>query len=665
MTKNVKDILKENEKRKDKLFGEYDPIMGTGGTLERFPFFFNPLQQKPVMLPVSMWNIPIIQRIIEGEYKNAEEYAKGNGLNPEKIAFDINEARLDHDFEFFAATTVKVKPKEGGELFPFILRPPQRKLLHELERQRKANLPIRIILLKARQWGGSTLVQIYMAWIQIRHKTNWNSIIAAHLNQAASNIRGMYTNLVKHYPLEDYKLKPFEGTTNIKIIYERSNKITIGSMERPDSVRSDDVSMAHLSEVGLWKKTDGKKPEDLIQSILGSIPRSPLSIVVMESTAKGVGNYFHNTWQFAKSNPNKSYSPVFVAWFEITNYFEEFESHQECLDLIGTLNKYEKEQLWDAGATLEGIKWYRSKLAEYNNNMVVMASEFPSNDIEAFQSSGSRYFAMDVIARARKFNRPPLFVGDVYADDYKGEKALKNIEIKKNNTGNLSVWNLPETYTNVKYVNRYLVTVDIGGRSKEADDSVIKVYDRFWMMEGGLMELAACWAGKIDFDHLAWKAVQLCKLYDDAFMVPEINKMREGTNKFDEGDQFYTLVDQIIDYYDNIFCRTTPEQVREGIPKVYGFHTNRQTKPMILSSLNAAYRDSQIANFDSRSMDQADSFENKGNGSTGAVEGAHDDHVIADALAAWAGLDYMPPVKEVKINQERNRKRRMVGESSF
>ena len=52
------------------------------------------------------------------------------------------------------------------------------------------------------------------------------------------------------------------------------------------------MKMAHLSEVGLWKKTRERKPEDVIQTILGSVPREPFTVVVLESTAKGIGNFF-------------------------------------------------------------------------------------------------------------------------------------------------------------------------------------------------------------------------------------------------------------------------------------------------------------------------------------------------------------------------------------
>ena len=60
---------------------------------------------------------------------------------------------------------VKIKDKQGQEDIPFILNRPQRRYLDMLETQRACNKPIRIIMLKARQWGGSTITQVYMAWI--------------------------------------------------------------------------------------------------------------------------------------------------------------------------------------------------------------------------------------------------------------------------------------------------------------------------------------------------------------------------------------------------------------------------------------------------------------------------------------------------------------------
>lgn len=657
---NVKTILKENEKRKSKLFEHYDPIMGVGSPIPRVPVFYYRQNKTPVMIPATMQGTDKYEQI-KG-HKSIEHAAIANGQDLEMLINSFQEVRMDHDFEFWALTCAKIKPKAGGDLIKFLLNPSQRKLLGVLEEMRRENLPIRVILLKARQWGGSTLVQIYMSWIQLRHKINWNSLIAAHINQAATNIRHMYKTLVDYYPLAKYTLSPFSGTTNIKIIKERSNKITIGSMQTPESIRSDDIAMFHASEVGLWKKTDGKEPEDLMQSALGTLLDIPYTVAVLESTAKGVGNYFHRTWTAAKRKEN-GFVPVFVAWFEIPMYMKAFDSEEDKIEFIMSMDGYELSLVTE-GATIEGIHWYRGKLGSMNGNRWRMCSEFPTNHVEAFQSTGRRFFSPEVVNNARSFNRPALYQAQIFANAIKGPESLKNIQLKKVNNGELSIWIEPEVNDQEKVLDRYLVTVDIGGRSEKSDDSIIKVFDRYWMMEGGAMEVAAVWAGHVDFDHLAWLAVQICKIYDNALMAPEINKMREDTQNT-EGDNFYTLVDEISDDYDNIFCRTSPEKIRQGIPAAYGFHMNSSTKPMVMNALNAAYRDSQLFEFDERACDQADTYEVKDNGSLGAVEGQHDDHTIASAIGAWVGLEYMATPKVVKVGQNKATKKKHIGMSTI
>ena len=64
--------------------------------------------------------------------------------------------RIRYDFEFWAVMFVRVKDKMGDGDVPFRLNRPQRKLLLSLETQRRSGKPVRLILLKARQWGGST-----------------------------------------------------------------------------------------------------------------------------------------------------------------------------------------------------------------------------------------------------------------------------------------------------------------------------------------------------------------------------------------------------------------------------------------------------------------------------------------------------------------------------
>lgn len=65
--------------------------------------------------------------------------------------------RYAENFSLWAEECVKVIDKESGREVPFRLNAPQRRVAALMEKQRKAGRPVRVILLKARQWGGSAL----------------------------------------------------------------------------------------------------------------------------------------------------------------------------------------------------------------------------------------------------------------------------------------------------------------------------------------------------------------------------------------------------------------------------------------------------------------------------------------------------------------------------
>lgn len=73
-------------------------------------------------------------------------------------------------------------------------------------------------------------------------------------------------------------------------------QVTIGSSERRNTVRGFDFSMAHLSEVAFWADTPRKSPQEFVSAILGCILNEPETLIVLESTANGAGNYFHREW---------------------------------------------------------------------------------------------------------------------------------------------------------------------------------------------------------------------------------------------------------------------------------------------------------------------------------------------------------------------------------
>ena len=658
-------ILEENKKRYTKMHAYFNPMTGQGSILARKKIVISDFPIPEQWLPVDMLNVLLIKQIIQagsiGKFLTDFLGTEDNEENSHEVVKSIVRLRIRYDFCFWAALLVYIHPKGGGDDVHFILNYPQRKLITYYEERRLAGMPIRLILLKARQWGGSTATQMYFAWLQLVHKHGLNSLIISHVLSSSYTILDMFDNMLDKYPVEYlYKVgdsyadneKKWIGVGNSGSIHEipqRSCKVKVGTAEKPDNDRSGDYNLVHLSEVGLWKKTEGKSPEDLVQGATSGIPLKPYTMIVIESTAKGVGNYFHREY-VAASEGKSQFSSLFIPWYEIEMYELPFKSDDERADFAINLWKNRKNRnvasdreepgiylwwLWEKGASLEQIHWYIEERKKYTDH-ARMASEYPSDDIEAFANSGQCVFDRYQVEKFRKACRAPKYIGDVYGMADEGEDALSGLKFREDSQGLLWIWEKPDVDPEDDEVitDRYLTVVDIGGRSDKADWSVVVVFDRLFMMEGDKPVVVAQWYGHIDIDLLAWKAAQIAAYYDDSLLVIESNTLEtHDKTRFVDGDQSQFILNQIKDVYPNLNARKQSEEaVQENQPVNYGFHTNVKTKPMVISTLVKAIRDHNYVERDQRCLDEYLVYERKPNGAFGAIEGKHDDLLMTRAI---------------------------------
>lgn len=667
----INKIVQENAKRNAEVYAKFDPISGKGSVGERERVRIKDFPVKVQYLPVEMMNIPLVKRLIQygsidallkainKEEHNSEDYEypeEDYEVDRLKVIQQFVRLRCRYDFPFWAAFYVYIKNKGGGEDVLFRLTRPQRRFVERLERLRKAKKPIRLVLLKARQWGGSTTSQIYMAWLQLVHKVGLNSLIIAHQGAGSDEIKDMFDRMIKSYPVEmlhklgetynenEAKLVGVGKSGSIHRVPQRNCKIKIGTAERPDSCRGGDYNLVHLSEVGLWKVTDGKKPEDIVRSACSGVLLRPYTMIVYESTANGTGNFFQKEYDDAK-NGKSQFEAMFVSWFDIEQYslpIDNVEAFATTLyvnrenDNVSS-NREESGKylwwLWERGATLEAINWYIQERAKYTEHGL-MAAEFPSDDVEAFVHSGARVFDKYKVEKLRKSCKPPKYIGEVYADADEGKKALQNLRFVEDRQGLLHIWELPEEDEKEIVTDRYLTIVDVGGRSNKADFSVILVLDRLFMSEGGKPVVVAQWYGHCDIDQLAWKAAQIAAFYNNSLLVIESNTLETHDKERQvDGDQSQFILNQIKDIYPNLYARKQSEEdVREGLPRKYGFHTNIATKPMIISTLVKVIRENLYTERDDRCLDEYLCYEKKKNGAFGAITGKHDDLLMTRAI---------------------------------
>ena len=216
--KHTADILKENEKRIKEFNTPFNPVVGEGCGDKRFHLHLEDFPIPDQYLPMAMKRIPLVKQLMEAGsieaylnelYDECDREKAEQGLPPMERNYDFDKEqlveqftrlRMKHDPFFFFGVFIYIKPKGGGLPFRFVLRRPQRRLLRWLELRRKKGRPIRLILLKARQWGGSTVIQMYMLWLQLMWKKGLNSLIVAQVKDTAETIRGMFDEALKEFP---------------------------------------------------------------------------------------------------------------------------------------------------------------------------------------------------------------------------------------------------------------------------------------------------------------------------------------------------------------------------------------------------------------------------------------------------------------------------------
>lgn len=662
----VHDILKENDRRNARMYALFNPVTGKGSIGERVRVAISDFAIPVQWLPKEMLSVPFVRKLVKcgsiDRFLSDILGVEPNDTDHGKVAEKLIRLRYRHDFPFWAATLVWIHNKEAGSDVLFRLRYPQRILVSRFEEKRKAGLPIRLILLKARQWGGSTTTQLYMAWLQLLHKKGLNSLIIAHQGTASDEIKDMFDTMIKEYPvallhdmgeaycINEPKIVGVGKSGSTSRIPQRNCKIKIGTAERPDGCRGGAYSLVHLSEVGLWKKTDGKSPEDIVRSACSGILLSPLTMIVYESTANGTGNFFHTEYTAAADPDTPSqFEALFISWFQIEQYSLPFADAAQAREFArwlylnrnndNVLSSREESGrylwwLWQKGASLEGINWYIRERSGKNDH-AVMASEFPSDDLEAFVHSGTMVFDRYQVEEFDKACRPPRYIGDVYADGDEGQKALENLRFRTDRQGQLCIWAKPEDDDEVEITDRYLTVVDVGGRSSKADWSVILVIDRLNMIEEGRPAVVAQWYGHCDIDRLAWRAAQIATYYNKSLLVIESNTLEthDRERQVEGGDQSQYILNQISAFYPNLYARRQSEdEIRQGIPRKYGFHTNIATKPMIISTLVKVIREHLYTERDRRCLDEYLTYERKQNGAYGAIIGKHDDLLMTRAI---------------------------------
>ena len=496
----------------------------------------------------------------------------------------------------YIESCLKIKTK-SGTVVPFRLNDAQRKLYAVAKRQQDAGKPVRLIILKARQLGFSTLTE-GLIFHACATRKNVNALIVAHREDATANLFRMSKLFYDELPAP---VKPMLRASNAQeLVFENPSKLRSEREARPGLRsrircataggrgigRSDTLQCVHLSEYAFWPDgADGKA--STLAGILQAVPSLPGTMVVIESTANGFED-FKERWDAAVAGEN-DFEPVFFAWFENQDY---------SMPVVpGTEWTPEERELRDAyRLTDEQLQWRRWCIANNcGGSLDMFRQEYPASPGEAFLHSGTGVFDNEqIVLRLERLPSPA------------GRGEFTDGEWTESETGAITLYELPEEGV------PYVLGGDTAGEGSDYFTAIV--------IDNVSGRIVAKLRQKYSEPEYVRQIYALGRFYNDALVAIETNFSTYPVMKLQEME------------YPNQYSREREDTYTRQMRKSYGFRTDRQSRPRAIANLVEVFSSHPEWFTDRELLEEMLTFCYNEDHRPEALAGKHDDLVMGAAI---------------------------------
>lgn len=573
----------------------------------------------------------------EAEYRRQADYYRMveeiKLVKRDPQAYFAREARRNQ--RDFSEASLSILTKEGN-LTPFIWNPAQIRYNATLDRIRAANRPARIVILKTRR-SGFTTASAGRFFTETALRPGQSTLVVSHDYESVQKaIYPMFSRFQQHYrPYRDIlRLPKVKYDTEHGIEWHNGSAIRIATAKNLEGARSFGYRFVLFSEAAFYPDF-----ATLLTSVMQTVPNDPNTVVVVESTANGVGGPYYDLCMEAMDATRRSeWEFIFFGWqddpecvMRLPMPTEEFEASLGN-DRAYNARSGEERELRDAyHLTLEQLYWRRWTIDnKCQHSIAVFNQEYPSSSAVAFLVSGRP--ALDTVSIERYHVRTGV-VGSITPTLVGAETRL---QFGPDPGGFITLYKRPEKRGEYVAGSDTAEGIDRNrgkGNKPNPDFSVTQILDRFTgeqcaVLRGRMYE-------KVFGQLTAW----LCRMFNWAYLVPEVQR---GYGR--------AMLDAVLaeDYpMDRIYHRRSPlDQTERHITPRYddlGWETTTATRPRLVSALNMALMERSVELYDAITVQELRSFVIGPDGKAEATQGEHDDTTIALGLAV-IGLINAPAV---------------------
>lgn len=565
------------------------------------------------------------------------------GIPPEALRLFAN------DLEAYAKVCLKIRTKDA-KVQSLKFNSEQRLLNAMLKDQFARTGRVRAIVLKARQIGMSTYTSARF-FRKMHLFPNQQAVVIADQLDRAETLFGMYDRYANMLPQEIRPMVRY-ATKKRELFFDNpsdrhrssapglASGITVETAMDTSAGRGSTTQLAHCSEIADWPNAI-----DVYISLMQAIPDLN-SEVVLESTAKGVGNLFHQMWLAAEEGEGKfeggnGFLAVFFPWWTHSEYtlkLRPAETRQVRESLDDLEGSYIEDGIEWRGErhrlSLGQIAWRRQTIREkLHGDERAFRQEYPATPDEAFLVSGAGFFDEDSLKRADQKTKSPL------RRAYLVRSPGSGVMIRKSELGYLRIWEKPDDE------GQYIIGADTstgrevsaheatftdpnserGGRDFSSADVIDVVRRRQVAQLHGRM------APEIFADQLAllgtlYSSNTLSGLRRPALIAVEANHS--------SGETVLRILQQERHYPQLYFGKAINRRFNKMGQRL-GFMTTVETRMPMLDNLARALREQTLEIPNKDSIKEMYTFVRDESGKPQAQEGAHDDRVISLAITLF------------------------------
>ncbi len=536
--------------------------------------------------------------------------------------------------------------RKGGELVRPICNEYQREISDIVEWCHENGKPCRIIALKPRQKGSST-ISVAVGYRRL-HAKRGRGLIAGGAHFQGANLFKILNTYASNDELDPKGCKVMDTEARFKN-GSTMERITLAN---PNAGRSGTYQFLCVTESAYLQEEGVANATNVLNGLMKCVPFEPDTIIIEESTAKGATGDFYDSYQGGitfeqlKAGQNGKVR-VFCPWWKFED--SRMDPSGEGIESEDDLTSDERELADKWKLDLHQVAWMRWAIREEcKGDFQRFEQDYPFDDESCFLKSGRGRFGSEGLAYQDKVVKTSVPEFGVLEYDERADRVL----FRPTSEAEARVVRFEQPRVGCSYIQSTdPATGDSQTSGLDPDSNSYGVIRKGYLMNGRWHEPALvmrniCYADGTRFgnwwdtDIVEEEIYRMARYYGGCKIAVEVNKDRGLI-------ELLKLRNDADLYQREMFNRR--EQVTTN---AYGWNTDVRTREMVISTLARALREAGKGKV-SEGIEcrcpwlvaQLKNFVTKANGRSEAASGKHDDDVLMLAIGLQL-LDHATPYIE-------------------